>query len=744
MSVVFCLFVAALGADIAVTPVEKVSELLVKLKAKVIDESKREKVLFQKFNDFCHFQENEKFWMAAKGAKKVDRLDDEIENHEAQIEKKQLQVSDLEEEIANNKDSIEKETASMTERSEKDASALADLATVISQCKRAIQHLKDSDVSGTALLVTAKTVLHAALRVKNQPSGVEELVALVSESGKPHAYQFHSQTVIELLEKLVKQFENERVEKDNDTMSARSQSQSSIQELENLVASQVNQKNEFQSQIDKHTAAKQAKEDDRGQSAKDLYADTDFAHHLVGCVRLESLAKEEGQENLSNYLLRHLKKNEGGCPSEEGECGEKRANYAQRVKTRDGEIIALTQAIEIMQGQGGQKYTSNKRLTALVRKHTFAQEDPHDDDEDDDEDEDGDDDEDEDATTFLQFPRHSDRRILKFLSREAKVLKSSTLSALLLKVKMGDHFKDIRKLINDLIDRLETQLQDEQDQKAWCDKQLKQTHAGRNDAQKGIETATSNIDSESAKKSLLEKEIDELRQQIVSDRETREKQTDTRGEEKADNGQTVADAKEGLLAVSEAIKILTAFYESNAENFFQKQPERVAEHEEFRAQGADASGQTVADIRPGSDAFGSTSRGSQAEAKGIIGILQVIRSDYERTVESVEASEKLSAKEYTKADQELADQIDADEGTVTNKSDQVDEAGENITDNEGDLADSKVQFQSRESELAQLKPLCSSAEAEEQKEERRKRRQQEIAALREALQILRDASFLSQ
>eukprot|EP00397_Hematodinium_sp_SG-2012_P014524 GEMP01014767.1.p1 GENE.GEMP01014767.1~~GEMP01014767.1.p1 ORF type:complete len:743 (+),score=266.47 GEMP01014767.1:152-2380(+) len=739
ITVVFPLLVAALGADIKqrVTPVEKVTELLIKLKAQVLDESQREKAMFQKFNDFCHSQENEKFWQAAKGAKKVDRLDQEIENHEAQIEKKQQQVSDLEAEIADTKDTIEKDTAEMTGRSEKDARSLADLATVISQCKRAITHLKDSDVSGTALLAMSKKVLHAALRLNNPPSGLDTLAVLLAEPGKPHAFKFHSQTVIELLQKLVKEFENERVEKDNEAMGARSQSQSSIQESENLVASQVNQKIEFQSQIDKHTAAKQAKEDDRAQSAKDLYADTDFAHHLVGCARVESLAKDEEQENLSNYLVRHLEKNEGGCPSQEGECGEKRANYAQRVKTREGEVAALTQAIAIMQSKGGEKYTSNKRLTALVRRHAFTQENVET------EDSTGEQYGTNDETSFLQWTRHPNHRLLRFLSTQAKVLKSTTLSALLLKVKMGDHFKDIRKLINDLIERLEAQLQGEQEQKDWCDKQLKQTHAGRNAAQKGIETATSNIDSESAKRTVLEKEIEELRRQIVNNRETRETQTNLRGEEKSENEQTVADAKEGRAAVSEAIKILKAFYESNAENFLQKQPERVAEHQEFRAQGADASGNTIADIRPESDAFGSASTGSQAESKGIIGILGVILSDYERTIESVEASEKQSETEYNKADQELADQIDGDEGTVKNKADQRDEAAENVTDNEGDLADSRAQFQSREDELAQLKPLCSSAEAEEQKEERRKRRQQEIAALREALQILRDASFLS-
>lgn len=80
---------------------------------------------------------------------------------------------------------------------------------------------------------------------------------------------------------------------------------------------------------------------------------------------------------------------------------------------------------------------------------------------------------------------------------------------------------------------------------------------------------------------------------------------------------TVETAKEGQAAVELALSILKQFYE-NA--FIQTG---------YTPPNADREGLTVADRAP--DTFSGTYHGNQDASKGIIGLLDVILSDFERT-----------------------------------------------------------------------------------------------------------------
>jgi len=797
MNVVF--LVAGVSATFAsgrVTPVEKVTELLIKIKEKTIEEGKREKELFGKFNDFCHEQEDDKFWRAAKGADKVNRLDAEIEALSTQIKVKNAKIADLEGQIKENEGEIKTKTGEMNDRSKQDAIALKDFDTVLSQIRRAIKHLTGSDVSGTALTEII-ALMETSLHLSNPPKALQHLAThLLEEPGKPHAYKFHSQTVVVLLEKLATEFKNQRLQKDQDALASRSQSEHSIQTLANLVAALGHQKDEFAEEVAAHELKKQENIADRDLGAKHLFEDTDFAHHLVGCAQFLDNANKEGKKNLAKYLPEH--EAEHDCASLEiGECGLKRRNYEQRKSTRADELVAISKAIELMQGEGGSSYKSNKRLTAALqmknqrgskvsrpsseqskepkekkeekkkeevpKKMSLLSQEQVMDHDPEDEDEDDDDDDASSATSFLQkmsssLKRHdqkrgvhsNDKKVLQFLSHESKRLQSTMLSVLLLKLTMRsgtkktDHFQDIRAMINDLIEKLTTQLASEQEQKAWCDTELTQGHKNRDEAQAAIETAASTIDSETAKRDMLVTDINELRAQIATDMAAKEEATKLRNAEKADNERTIADAREGLAAVQEGIKILKEFYEANStllqtDDEIKQEPEKE-NSVEWRAQGEAADGNTIADIRPESDVFSNEYRGNQKESTGIIGILEVIESDYDRTVTSVEENEKTSAEEWKTSDEELAKNIQEAEDGVSTKTDEKEAAEEEITLQEGELKSKKKELKGCEKTLEELKPFCSAPEAGEQLEERRKRREQEVASLREALSILREYS----
>merc|ERR1719218_140962 len=103
-----------------------------------------------------------------------------------------------------------------------------------------------------------------------------------------------------------------------------------------------------------------------------------------------------------------------------------------------------------------------------------------------------------------------------------------------------------------------------------------------------------------------------------------------RKEDKAENANTVTEAKAGLDAVKMAIDILDKFYKTSAK----------ATVDLSLAQGP-------ADDAPDAGfANGEAYKGAQAESGGIIGMLEVIQSDFERTIKETKEAEAQAEKEH--------------------------------------------------------------------------------------------------
>merc|ERR550537_1804180 len=166
-----------------------------------------------------------------------------------------------------------------------------------------------------------------------------------------------------------------------------------------------------------------------------------------------------------------------------------------------------------------------------------------------------------------------------------------------------------------------------------------------------VEEATANIDEAESLIAKLTAEIDELANQIADLRKGLFEATELRKKERAENEKTLEDAEAGLEAVKNAIEVLKKFYD----NAFVQTG--------FVPAGADRSGKTVADLAP--DTFSGEYHGNQEAAKGIFGLLEVIQSDFERTIETTtkEEEEAQAAFEEYKKDTEA----DIDDKSKTKK-----------------------------------------------------------------------------
>merc|ERR1719327_404616 len=179
------------------------------------------------------------------------------------------------------------------------------------------------------------------------------------------------------------------------------------------------------------------------------------------------------------------------------------------------------------------------------------------------------------------------RKVLKYLKKQAKALKSEVLSALMTQMK-EDHFVKVRTMIKDMIAKLEADADAEQDQKGWCDEEMTKAMAQRDENVAAIEGDTALITKSDSTIAKLQEEITALTEEVAMLNKGLAEATELRAGERADNEKTVADCTIGLGGVTQAIKILKDFY-GNA---------LVQTGASYVPPNAGADGETVADKAP--------------------------------------------------------------------------------------------------------------------------------------------------
>merc|ERR1719171_52792 len=206
---------------------------------------------------------------------------------------------------------------------------------------------------------------------------------------------------------------------------------------------------------------------------------------------------------------------------------------------------------------------------------------------------------------------------LAFLAAEGKRLGSSMLVATA--IKLGpDPFKKVKVLIQQLIERLLQEMAAEAGHKGFCDTELGKARTTRDFEHEKTQKLSAEIEMLEVKKEQLEEAIDTLGKELEDLNSALGKSTKQRSDEKEENAMTVKDSEEGLAAIKEAITILKEFYKNAAKNTVLIESAASPIDEEG---GVGAGGQAQ-----------GAYQGQQTAAEGIIGMLEVILSDFERSI----------------------------------------------------------------------------------------------------------------
>merc|ERR1719224_404195 len=217
----------------------------------------------------------------------------------------------------------------------------------------------------------------------------------------------------------------------------------------------------------------------------------------------------------------------------------------------------------------------------------------------------------------------------------------------------------------------------------------------------------------------LEEEIATLMSEVAELTKALNEATQLRGVEKAENTKTLADANAGLAGVTKAMKILKDFYDNALIQTSYKPPK------------GDASGMTVGDLAP--DSFEGDFSGNQDAATGIIGQLDVIKSDFEANIEATKTAEQDADDEFTSYKSDTETDISTKEGDIKSKEGEVASTKGDLAEYKDDLATHSTLKAEALAELAKLQPACVDTGSDYA--EKVARREQEIESLKNAYVI---------
>jgi len=265
----------------------------------------------------------------------------------------------------------------------------------------------------------------------------------------------------------------------------------------------------------------------------------------------------------------------------------------------------------------------------------------------------------------------------------------------------ADPFAKVKALISDMITKLEGDAQGDASHKEYCDKETSEATAKKQEKKALIDKLSTSIDSKNAKSAKLKEEVATLNNQLAQLASSQAEMDKIRAEEKGLYNKNHAEMKQGIDGIQKALSVLRDYYAADA----------------------------------GHAAAGGA-------GSGIIGMLEVVESDFSKGLAEMEVTESTAAADYDKVSKqgEIARTMKGQDSKYKAK----ESAGldKSVSETSSDLESTQAELDAIMEQLDKLAKMCV-AKAEPYAE-RKARRESEMAGLKEALTILEGEAVLIQ
>merc|ERR1712194_831369 len=167
--------------------------------------------------------------------------------------------------------------------------------------------------------------------------------------------------------------------------------------------------------------------------------------------------------------------------------------------------------------------------------------------------------------SFVQLSSQSSNyEVVRFVrdlaNKESSTLLAQLASHLASAMHSKDPFGKVKGLISDMIDKLEAEADADATEKAYCDKELRETNEKKTDKTAEIKKQTTRIDQAAAKSATLKEEVATLQKELASLAKSQSEMDRIRAEEKASYTENRAELEKGLTGIKAALTVLNEYY----------------------------------------------------------------------------------------------------------------------------------------------------------------------------------------
>merc|ERR1711935_539602 len=352
------------------------------------------------------------------------------------------------------------------------------------------------------------------------------------------------------------------------------------------------------------------------------------------------------------------------------DCMTKAANFEAETKSRGEELKALATAKKII-----------KEATSSLAQVSFVQV----------------------ASQLSTGTDLAKYEVVRFVRDLAHKERSTVLAQLASHLASAMHSRNpcgkVKDLISDMISKLEASADADATEKAYCDKELKETNEKNADKTSEIEKQTTRINQAAAK---LKEEVATLEAELAGLAKSQAEMDKLRAEEKAAFEESSAELEKGLSGIKAALKVLNEYYAK----------------EDKSHDAADGAG------------------------SGIISLLEVCEADFSKNLAQVTTDEEMAVAEYEKETKENQIEKTTKSQDVKYKAKESKELDKYAAELKSDRSGVQDELDAVLGYLAKIKKRCIAVA--ETYEDRAARREAEIAGLKQALDILESETALVQ
>jgi hypothetical protein len=285
--------------------------------------------------------------------------------------------------------------------------------------------------------------------------------------------------------------------------------------------------------------------------------------------------------------------------------------------------------------------------------------------------------------------------LAQLASRMASAMRLSSSSG-------SDPFAKVKGLITDMISRLESDAQSDASHKAYCDKETSESTASKDEKRALIDKLSTKIDSMGSKSAQLKEQVAGLQKQLAELASSQAEMDKIRADEKALYTKNHAEMTQGVEGVQKALKVLRDYY----------------------------------------SAEGKSHSSADGAGSGIIGMLEVVESDFSKGLAEMEVTESAAASDYDKVSKENEIARTMKSQDVKYKTKEAAGLDKSVSETSSDLQGVQAELDAVLEYLGKLDKMCVARA--EPYAERKARRESELAGLKEALNILEGEAMLIQ